>query len=551
MIRVCIVIFAVNLGITATCCLARAQTPIDVAVARQHRLSPLGVIHTDGEPGLSHARIWLQITVGTDGTVESARAMYGPKELKGFFAEAETIGRSQRYKPFEEGGVPVRAVFMEDVYLAPPEQWAAQRIPVPKIKDWASLRMTLFRGMCFPNSCPSYSVEVRGDGAVTYHGETVVFIGGEHRGWISREQVEQLVAKFRQADFFSLRDEYRVSGIYHGPTATTSIEFDGLKKQVKHAAGLWVGMPGVVSELEKAFDELAGTEKWIRETSETLPSLLAEDWDFGAETDENAELFGYAVANGSKGLIEQFLNAGAPVWATTKGSLGEYSPLENAAARADIDLVRRMLDQEDDIPPVVLFQALRAAAESGDLGLVRLLIEHGADVNGSPANEYHSGTALMAAVQSGKGDVVDEILLHHPHVNAKNFGRTALFFLERDGGPGDAEHIVKALISHGSRLDQVDHQGRTPLFAACTAPKAIKALVAAGADVNARDHFGETPLMNCSDSKDAVEALLEAGADPSLQDHDGATAARHARAYKDSKETVDLLDAAVKKKASQ
>jgi len=549
--RACFVVLAVSLAITAAGCLAKAQTPIEFPDAdiRQHRLSPLKFIHTEHfDRGSVFLRqtITLEITVGTDGTVESARAVKGAKE---FFEEAETIGRSQRFKPFEKGGVPVRALIKDYVLLAPPEQWAAQRIPFPKIKDWASLRMTLSRTSCF-GSCPSYSVEVRGNGAVAYQGRSYVFITGEHHSRISRKQVEQLVAKFRQADFFSLKDQYSAS-ITDNPTETTSIEFDGLKKQVTDYVGFYEGMPDVVSDLENAFDELSGTEKWIRETSETLPSLIAEQWNFRANTTENAQLFANVVSSGSKELVERFVSAGAPASAMSKSSYGQHSALENAAARADLDLVRRMLDQEGNIPPAVLFQTLRAAAKSGDLGLVRLLIEHGADVNGSPADSRDSVTVLMAAAQSGKGDVVDEILLHHPDVNAKRYGQTALLlFLKNGGGAGDTEHIAKALISHGARVDQVDDMGGTPLFAACMAPKAIKVLVAAGADVNARDQSGQTPLMNCCYLKDAVEALLEAGADPSLQDHNGKTAARRARDL-GSKETADLLEAAVKKKANQ
>src|SRR5215467_9823862 len=164
--------------------------------------------------------------------------------------------------------------------------------------------MTLSRTSCF-GSCPSYSVEVQGDGAVTYRGNGNVLITGEHHSRISRKQVEQLLARFRQADYFSLKDQYTAS-ITDNPTHTTAIEFDGLKKQVKDYVGIYEGMPDVVSELEIAFDQLSGTEKWIKGTSETLPSLAAEHWDFSANTSENAALFANVVSSGSKDLIDRF-----------------------------------------------------------------------------------------------------------------------------------------------------------------------------------------------------------------------------------------------------
>lgn len=553
MIRVCVVILVANFAFTAAGSKAEGQTPIEFpdADVRQHRVSPLKFIHTDHFDRQSiflHDTIKLAVTVGTDGAVESASAVEGPKE---FFAEAETIERSQRFKPFEKGGIPVRAMIKDYVRLAPPEQWAAQRTPFPKIKDWASLRMTLSRTSCF-GTCPSYSVEVRGDGEVTYHGKAFVLITGEHHSRIPKKQVEQLLGKFRQADFFSLKDEYQAS-ITDNPTETTSIELDGLKKQVKDYVGSYDGMPDVVSDLEKVFDELSGSEKWIKETNETWPSLIAEHWDFRANTNENAELFASVTATGSKDLIGRFVNAGAPAWGMSTQGRGQRSALENAAARQDLDLVRRLLEQGDNkIPAAVLFQTLRAAARSGNLDLVRLLIEHGADVNGSPADSRDLETVLMAATQSGKAEVVDEILLHHPDVNARGYtGQTALIvLLQRGRRAGDMESIARALISHGASLDQVDEMGRTPLFATCMASKAIKVLVSAGANVNARDPSGLTPLMNCSYLKDAVEELLAAGADPSLRDRYGKTAAQHARDL-GSKETADLLDAAAAKKANQ
>lgn len=550
MIRVCLVVLAASFAIIAAVDKASAQTPIEFSDAeiRQHRTSPFKVIHTDHfdpRSNFTGDTITLEIIVGTDGIVESAHAVNGPKE---FFVEAETLERSQRFKPFEKDGGPVRAAIKDYVRLAPPEQWAAQRIPFPKINDWASLKMTLSRTSCY-GACPDYSVEVRGDGTVTYRGKGWVLITGEHHSRISRKRVKQLFAKFREADYFSLKDQYR-AGITDNPTQTTTIEFDGRKKQVIDYVGLYDGMPDVARNLEDALDDIAGIEKWVKETSETWPSLVAEHWNFRANTNENAELFASVVSGGSKELIERFVDAGAPAWGLSNTGRGRPSALERAAAKQNVDLVRRILDMDKNVPPAVLFQSLRAAARSGDLELVRLLIEHGAEVNGSPADSQDPITVLMAAAGSGKADVVDEILLHHPDVNAKAYtGQTALALSLRNARRSqDIEHITQALISHGASVTQVDDMGRTPLFEACIAPAAIKVLAAAGADVNARDSLGLTPLMICIYAKEAVQALLDAGADTSVQDRRGRNAARQAR---DSgfKETADLLEAAARKKA--
>ncbi len=69
----------------------------------------------------------------------------------------------------------------------------------------------------------------------------------------SREAVADLFAAFRNADYFSLKDEY-ISAITDHPTVYTSIEFDGQKKAVKDYVGFTAGMPEIVDELERKID---------------------------------------------------------------------------------------------------------------------------------------------------------------------------------------------------------------------------------------------------------------------------------------------------------
>ena len=540
-LAVAFVIFIAAMG-------AAQQTPVEFpdTEALQHRVGHPAFIHTehfDNRSIFVHDSITLSVIVSTDGHVESARSIEGPQE---FYAEAETLERSQQFKPFEKNGVPVRAAIKDFVHLAPPEERLGQQVPFPEIKDWNSLRMTLSRTTCF-GSCPGYSVEVRGDGTVTYHGKMFVLITGEHHSRISKKRVEELFANFREADYFSLKDQYR-AGITDNPTETTFIEFDGRKKQVIDYVGRYVGMPDVVGELEQAFDQLAGTDKWIKETTETWPSLVAEHWDFKAKTAENAELFASVVSRGSNELVDQFVAAGAPPAAMSTSVYGRRSPLESAAARGNLDLVRRILSAHDDVPAPVMFQTLRAAAASGNLDLVRLLIKRGADVNGSPADPKDHGTVLMSATQSGKADVVKEVLLHRPDVNARSYGdQTALTTaLQRGSDTNYSPAIVESLISYGADVSQTDEQGRTPLFAACSTPQAVKLLVAAGANVNARDKADQTALMNCAYRKDFVAAMLEAGADPSLRDRYGETALDRARRMS-SKDAAEMIEAALKR----
>lgn len=139
----------------------------------------------------------------------------------------------------------------------------------PDIRDWKTLRITLDRTMCF-GTCPSYTVQISGDGSVLFQGRACVATKGEQRAQIPEAAVKDLVAKFRAAEYFSLRDSYRAA-VTDNPTTTTSIAFDGRKKAVSDYVGGSVGMPRAVSDLESAIDAAAGTKRWISGTANGCP----------------------------------------------------------------------------------------------------------------------------------------------------------------------------------------------------------------------------------------------------------------------------------------
>ena len=196
------------------------------------------------------------------GKVESATAISGPKE---FYAQAESLELKREFKPFIKDGAAVHASIEDYIWILPPVQWAAKKVPFPEIKNWNSLRIKLQRTVCF-GTCPAYSIEIRGDGSVTYFGGSFTLITGTHHEQIPKIVVENLVSQFRAADYFSLKDRYHWN-VTDNPTYTTSIEYDGHKKEVVDYVGLEAGMPEVVEALENAIDEAVGVDKWLRKTN--------------------------------------------------------------------------------------------------------------------------------------------------------------------------------------------------------------------------------------------------------------------------------------------
>jgi hypothetical protein len=202
--------------------------------------------------------IELSMTVDASGQVLAAEAIRGPAEFRdAAIAEAKTW----TYKPFQRNGKAVLAKFTHFVRLLPPEKLPKVHVPFPEIRDWNSLRMTLRRSACF-GACPVYSVEISGDGSVVYTGTTHVLATGEQHSQISQDAVAEILEAFRQADYFSLENEY-LYAVTDCPTHVTSISFDGHSKSVTDYVGEYAEMPHAVEELEMTIDRLAGTDQWI------------------------------------------------------------------------------------------------------------------------------------------------------------------------------------------------------------------------------------------------------------------------------------------------
>jgi hypothetical protein len=140
-------------------------------------------------------------------------------------------------------------------------QYPSVHVPFPEIRDWNSLRITLIRGACY-GRCPTYQIEIHGDGTVLYEGKANVATKGRHTGKISHASLGELVEVFRKADYFSLAERYE-SGVTDNPTFVSSISFDGVTKSVLDYVGQSVGMPSTVSDVEAAIDRLSGAYQWI------------------------------------------------------------------------------------------------------------------------------------------------------------------------------------------------------------------------------------------------------------------------------------------------
>jgi hypothetical protein len=146
--------------------------------------------------------------------------------------------------------------------LLPPERWALVPRSFPEPWGLKSVKIELSRSVCY-GRCPAYSVTIRGDGSVHFDGQRFVQIPGKHDARIAPDAVRELVRQFEKAKFFAAGDKY-IAEVTDNPTYTLALTVGGKTKTVTDYVGEQVGMPLVITDLENAVDEAAGTERWIK-----------------------------------------------------------------------------------------------------------------------------------------------------------------------------------------------------------------------------------------------------------------------------------------------
>jgi len=157
------------------------------------------------------------------------------------------------------------------------------------------------------------------------------------------------------------------------------------------------------------------------------------------------------------------------------------------------------------------------AAERGDTGLVRELLQNGADANEAQGDGM---TALHWAAESGDTELAGLLIYAGANLEAgtRIGGYTPLHIASRKG---HAE-IVKTLLDANARAGAITTTSRVmPLHLAAAAGNtdAVRALLNAGADANALEGaWGQTPLIfaAAANRAEVINLLLGAGADPSI-----------------------------------
>jgi Domain of unknown function (DUF6438) len=506
----------------------------DFSEIYQHVIKPHPMVATPWTDGTEKYRTqsWdFELTVDERGMVTAARMQSGPRENSD---EAARIAREIRFHPFDRNGQPVMVRLDFAVGSRPTDYSGPADRTIPANPDPSTIIIALKRTGCF-GTCPSYRVELRGDGEVRYRGESDVLVRGPHRWHVDPATIKPLLDLFRRANYFALAGyyEYPVSDL---PTYTTRLSIGDQNKFVLDYGGGGFGgafastqmpgevpdMPPVVTEIENAIDEISGAVSYVSGNQATLQRLRDERWDFRSQ--DAGHGLRMLLSDCKTKLAREFIRAGAPVDVVGDG-FGAGPPVVFAARCADIDLVRLMeakgaLKRTSDAKSF-----LWSSVGSGNADMVALALTHYADVNSS---DESGGTLLAHAAGSYVNDdapgavsfdstKVIAILIDagaNPNVRGED-GKTPIF-------EANEQSVAAALLRRGADPNARDNEGQTALFDHYfDGPKL--ALLAAGADVNARDKEGRTAIF-FQTNPESIRVLLDAGANIDAVDLSGHSA---------------------------
>jgi len=245
----------------------------------------------------------------------------------------------------------------------------------------------------------------------------------------------------------------------------------------------------------------------VKNNTNMLISESVEKWRENKVKDSVAESSDNAVNN-------------IPIEDNSNSKELELSPLWMSFMTGDIDHFIELVKEGEDVNEMAdparmnfSFGLLHLAAEQGEVEIIQLLLDSGADIEA----KLTSGETPLSYALKGE--------------NMENF-----HLLLKSGANPDPKLIAD------SSYDRSKHgPGFSPLRMAARhdLDNAVAELIELGVDVNKVDHFG-APALKHAISINCIRALLSAGANPNLTDDEG-FAPIHRAINEDDHEIVSML----------
>jgi hypothetical protein len=396
--------------------------------------------------------------------------------------------RKITYSPFLRNGAATEAWVQDEVEVgtesARPLSPGGGRA-LPALVEPTGFSIKLSRSGCF-GTCPSYSVVIHGDGRIEFHGGHYVSIPGDHQARIAPEAAARLLERFRAAEFFEFNDKY-VASVTDNPTYCLELAIGGKRKTITDYVGTWVGMPILVSELEDAVDDAAGTDRWVSAGPGTLAAM--QEAGIAPHSDQAGAILVYAVEDGKWEAVRSLLGAGAPV----RISDADH-PSRNLLSAASFireheiqhKVIKALLENaEVRADKTGIQDALGRVAVEGNVEAAQTLIATGADPTQLFRDTYQSEgkpdqTYLMRAAASGIWEMIDDALSRPHDIHAVDSqGRSAIGHVVWSAPPAeDIFPLVDRLLAAGARKQELTRA----LADVCDKPVWRGGLIERGAD---------------------------------------------------------------------
>ncbi|MDN5781524.1 MAG: ankyrin repeat domain-containing protein [Luteimonas sp.] len=422
-----------------------------------------------------------------------------------------------RYIPLMRGGRAVPMVVTEPIRE---QELPGPHVPLPSV-PLSKVRIVLARSGCF-GTCPSYLVELRGDGSVRYKGGGFVDVEGEHNYQVPAAEVAALVDSLRAKDLWSMQPSYR-AGITDNPTYELVIDMGGQVRRIEDYVGAMAGMPAAISEFEDEVDKIARSANWVKLSGEAIDRLQEEGFAFDSQA--GADLLARAVTNDDghdDAAMARLIELGAPIeGAKLDGWMRAASPvplIESALRQRRVVLIDPLvaagaLKTGGHFDQGKIDAAFRAAIEGGNLAAVQAIW-------GIAGTKRHPGLTFVDQSEIDDGEPVRK----EAPVTLLLSGR----YLPKSEWQGFA--IARWLVAQGCDIKATRANGDTLLHIAAEANDVafVRYLLDQGLDPSASGEFGLPPLGG-TQNEDVALLLLQAGTDLRMMDGDGQRFLNYAR----------------------